>query len=206
MRRFFVLVAVLFFTALSAHAQDSYPSAEVFGGFSYLNADFPHREGLYGWGVSFSGNLTRNVGLVAEISGNYGHVRIPGIVIGPINLPGFNLETSVHTFLFGPRLSLRKERWTAFGHVLVGGARKKVAAGSTGIIIIGDDDDILSRDPRLSGDTGFAMAAGGGLDIKASKRVAVRVFQIDYLPARLNDEWTHNVRVQAGIVFRLGGD
>ena len=50
------------------------------------------------------------------------------------------------------------------------------------------------------------MAAGGGLDIKSSKRVWVRLFQIDYLPIRLNDEWTHNFRVQAGIVFRFGGD
>jgi hypothetical protein len=203
MRRFFAAVSVLLFTALSTHAQDSYPSAEVFGGFSYLNADFPHREGLYGWGVSFSGNLTKNFGLVAEASGNYGHVPVPPIQFGPIIiLPGFNAETSFHTFLFGPRLSVRKDRWTAFGHVLIGGARKSSITGTTALVgQIG-----ASLDPRLIGDTGFAMTAGGGLDIKSSKRVWVRVFQIDYLPVRLSDEWTHNIRAQAGIVFRFGGD
>ncbi len=174
----------------------------MFGGFSYLNADFPHREGLYGWGVSFSGNLTKNFGLVAESSGNYGHIRIPPIEFGPIIvLPGFNAETSLHTFLFGPRLSARTEKWTAFGHVLIGGARKSSITGTTTLL-----GQIANLDPRLTGDTGFALAAGGGLDIKASRRVAVRLFQIDYLPVRLNDAWTHNIRAQAGIVFRLGGD
>ncbi len=202
MRRYFVLIAVLFSAALSAHAQDSYPSAEVFGGFSYLNADFPEREGMYGWGASFSGNLTKHFGLVAEVSGNYGHVPIPSVQIGPITiLPGFNAETSFHTFLFGPRFSARSEKWTAFGHVLIGGARKSSITGVPGLL-----GQIVDLDPRLLADTGFALAAGGGLDINVSKRVAVRLFQIDYLPVRLNDEWTHNIRGQAGIVFRLGGD
>jgi hypothetical protein len=193
----------LFAAAVSAQAQDSYPSVEVFGGFSYLNADFPNREGLYGWGVSFAGNLTKNIGVVAEGSGNYGHVRIPSVQIGPFNLPGFNIETSVHTFLVGPRFSLRGERWTGFGHVLIGGAKKSAFTGL--VVSNGDDEDDDGRlsDPRLIGDTGFAMAVGGGIDLKASRHVAVRLFQVDYLPVRFNEEWTHNFRFQSGIVFRF---
>jgi hypothetical protein len=35
---------------------------------------------------------------------------------------------------------------------------------------------------KIEGDTSFAMALGGGLDVKAGKHAAIRLIQVDYLP------------------------
>lgn len=212
MRKVAVSVVVLLLTFISAQAQDRHPSAEVFGGISYLKADLPERRNFYGWGVSVAGNLSSYIGFVAEVSGNYGHIEVLPIDTGLITLSGFNADSSYHTFLFGPRLSARGEKGALFGHVLVGGVRKKALAESRLNIDIPDfpfpipDPPDLSTDPRLLSDTGLAIAVGGGVDISASRRVAVRLVQVDYLPARLGDRWEHNLRIQAGVVFRFGGD
>jgi hypothetical protein len=50
-------------------------------------------------------------------------------------------------------------------------------------------------------ETGFAGAFGGGLDIRASDRVDVRVIQFDYNPTRLFDSTQHNFRIGVGIVI-----
>jgi hypothetical protein len=59
-------------------------------------------------------------------------------------------------------------------------------------------------------DTGFAFAAGGGVDIKAlSSRLAIRLLQADYVMTRFDDglggtTTSHNVRASTGIVIRVG--
>lgn len=174
MRKLFMVIAVLFVAAVPAAAQDSYPSAEIFGGYAYFNSDTFDREDLHGFGLSFSGNLGPRVGLVAEFSGHYGNIDIPGA----------DLDFSTHTFLFGPRFSARSDRVTAFGHILLGGARSKVE--------------------DFSGNTDFAMALGGGVDVTASSSIAIRVFQADYVPVRVSGDWAHNFRLMSGLVFRFG--
>jgi hypothetical protein len=174
MRKLFMMIAVLFVAAAPAEAQDSYPSAEIFGGYAYFNADFLDREDLHGFGLSFTGNLGPRVGLVAEFSSHY----------GKIDIPGAELDFSTNTFLFGPRFSARSDRVTAFGHILVGGVRSKI-----------EDFD---------GSTDFALALGGGVDITASPRIGIRLFQADYIPVRVSGDWAHNFRLMSGIVFRLG--
>ena len=46
---------------------------------------------------------------------------------------------------------------------------------------------------------------GGGVDINAGKKVAVRLAQFDYIPTRFSGFWFHNFRYEAGIVFMVGG-
>lgn len=113
MRKLLLLVAVLFVSAIPASAQD-YPSAEIFGGYAYVNADvILDRDSLNGFGLSFAGNLGPRFGLVAEFGGYYGD-------IGGIDL-------SAYTYLFGPRVNARGEAATGFAHILLGGATTKVA-------------------------------------------------------------------------------
>src|SRR4051812_44556436 len=119
MRKLILLVAVLFLAALPTRAQSSYPSTEIFGGYSYLNSKFIDRENLHGFGVSFAGNLSENWGLVAETSFHFGKARI---IDDPI-LGTFDLDFNKYLFLFGPRFSKRGNAGTAFAHVLLGGAR-----------------------------------------------------------------------------------
>ena len=179
MRKLMLLVVVVFAAAVPSFAQSSYPSSEIFGGYSYLSAQpFGGRTGLNGWGASITGNFGPKWGGVAEFGGNYATVQefIPGV--GTVDL-----KTSIYPFLFGPRFSSRGKAATGFAHVLVGGARLSVGGGSA---------------------TNFAMAIGGGVDVNAGKMLAFRVGQVDYFPNRLNGTWNSDFRFQAGIVIKLG--
>lgn len=191
MRKSVMLAALLFVGAVSANAQDSYPTAEIFGGYSYLNIEGEDllgvdRQGLHGLGFSFAGNLSKKIGIVGDFSYN----RKNNIEVGP-----FDVDVNAFYFLVGPRFSWRSDQVTAFGHALAGGVRAKTEAAG-----FGDESQ-----------SDFALGFGGGLDVNVSKSIAIRVFQADYLPTRVDDfggdkKWAHHFRAQAGIVIRLGGD
>jgi hypothetical protein len=51
--------------------------------------------------------------------------------------------------------------------------------------------------------TAFAMAFGGGLDIKLTNRLAVRPLQADYLLSRVNGFTQNNLRIGTGLVVRF---
>jgi opacity protein-like surface antigen len=181
MRKLFIVLAVLFVFHIPTQAQESYPVVEIFGGYSYFNSDqFAQRESLAtpGFIASVAGNLTKNFGLVAEVSGHYGNLTIPGVFPDP--------QFDVHTFtyLFGPRLTARGGNFNVFGHVLFGGAK------TTGESPLGSESD-------------FALAVGAGVDINASKNIGVRLFQVDYLPIRGNDDTAHNFRISIGFTYRF---
>jgi opacity protein-like surface antigen len=59
-------------------------------------------------------------------------------------------------------------------------------------------------------ETGFAMTAGGGLDIKINKNVSFRPIQLEYFYTRLrhfpfgNDNSQNNLRYSAGVNFTFG--
>jgi outer membrane protein OmpA-like peptidoglycan-associated protein len=66
----------------------------------------------------------------------------------------------------------------------------------------------------LPSETVFAMALGGGLDVKVRDHLALRLVQAEYLMTRFRDPSTiageraarHNIRLSTGIVFRFGGN
>jgi hypothetical protein len=177
MRKLILFVVVLFAAAVPSFAQSSYPTTEIFGGYSYLSAHpLGSRTGMNGWGASVTGNFGPKWGGVAEFGGNYATVPL----VTPFGT--IDVKTSIYPFLFGPRVSSRGSAATGFAHVLVGGARLKAGGGSA---------------------TNFAMAVGGGVDINAGKSLAFRLVQADYFPNRLNGTWNSDFRFQAGIVIKL---
>ena len=177
MRKLMMFVVVLFAASVPSLAQSSYPTTEIFGGYSYLSAHpFGSRTGLNGWGASITGNFGPKWGGVAEFGGNYKTVQVT-------TLFGIqDVKTRIYPFLFGPRISARGSAATGFAHVLIGGARLSAAGGS---------------------DTNFAMAIGGGVDINAGKNLAFRLGQADYFPNKLNRTWNSDFRFQAGVVIKL---
>lgn len=133
---------------------------------------------LNGWNLSFAGNFSSWFGVVADFGGHYGTPQFLGT----------DVTTRVHSFLFGPRLSVRKhERITPFVHALFGGAHWKATVAG-----VSDSDQ------------GFAMAFGGGIDVKLTEQVHVRIVQADYLRTNLFDEHQNNFRYSGGLVFRFG--
>ena len=93
-----------------------------------------------------------------------------------------------YSFLFGPVFSTRIEGFTPFLHALAGANRLSTSIDGLNVA-----------------DTAFAMAFGGGVDIKVAHRFSVRPVQVDYLFTK-HGTATHqnNVRVSAGVVFELG--
>lgn len=90
-------------------------------------------------------------------------------------------------FMFGPRLNMGHEKARPFLEALFGGSHISSGGSST---------------------TGFAMALGGGLDVKPWQHVGIRLFQVDYLLQRISgimDNSSNGVRGQAGLVFYMGG-
>jgi opacity protein-like surface antigen len=191
MRKHWKLLLILAagLTAKSAAAQET-PRVEISGGYSYVRANLNTPNGccfnMHGGSGSVAFNLNRWFGAVAEVG-----------VYHSGNVLGSGADLTVVNYLFGPRLSYRKhERLTPFAHVLLGGGH----AGGT--LYTG-----TTTAPGPGPNNAFVMAAGGGLDVKVSPHVAVRVFQADYLFSKflngVNDR-QNSFRLTAGVVFRLG--
>ncbi len=92
----------------------------------------------------------------------------------------------------GPRITAyRGGGLSVFGHGLVG---------------LGALSMSLSGSPLTWSD--LAWSAGGGADYAVSERISIRVGQVDYVRTQLFQSLggTHqnNLRVSAGVVFRLG--
>ena len=179
MRKLLWVLGLFLLVSAPTMAQDA-PRVEIFGGYSYLRADRGDNGiNLNGWNAAVAGNINKWFGVVGDFSGHYGSIDLA---------PTVKLDVNSHLFLAGPRFSCRKhERVTPFAHVLLGGAR-----------------DEFSAQGLSESSIAFAAAMGGGLDVKVSDRVALRLFQADYVLTRFNDDSQHNFRLSTGLVIRLG--
>jgi len=169
---------------LAAAAADDVPKLEVFGGVSWLHIDSMGLAGVktnyMGWDAEGQFNLNRWLGVTADIGGNYGRL-VP-------DTP----TTHSYTYVFGPTISYRAHSSTLFAHTLFG-------ANSTNIISGGG-----------SSDSAFAMAWGGGIDVRINSTFFLRLGQLDWLYTRhdlrsvgLKDH-QNNIRYAGGIVINLG--
>ncbi len=162
--------------ALSVQAQT--PQAEVFGGYSFFRLN-PGQGASgenvpAGWHASVAGNINEWFGIAGDFSGHYKDIM--------------GVDTSAHSFTFGPRITSRgDENFQPFAHAQFGAAR--ISASALGISV---------------SDTVFAMNLGGGVDIKAGDRFSWRAAQFDYVLTRFGGESQNNFRFSTGIVIRFG--
>jgi hypothetical protein len=209
--------AFVIFLALFASGQD-FPKAEVFGGYSYLHIDtqgittaslnnqctivfsgtcpvtFQIHPGFNGWNIAPQVNLNRWFGVKAQIAGQYGNVLTGKYNTGSsFFVPGQH----IYDFLFGPVVSHRGEKYTVFAHGLLGGQH-------VGIAPIYSTSGFGTLTPPS--ETDFAVALGGGLDLKVAKHFAIRAGQFDYEFVNSSGGGHQNdFRFSAGVVFGFGG-
>lgn len=203
MKKFILSLLLTVLCALSGAAQsDEYHKVEVFGGYSNNQVDvgsdpdarefFSDRLSFNGFNASVVGNVSRFVGLKFDVSGHYKSQTI--------NVPGTNINAktdfSLYNFLGGVQIknNSKERRIKPFAHALAGVGRIKADIGGTFCNTPGIEC------PNVS-ETGFAAAVGGGLDIRASRRVSISAVQLDYNPIRINGETSNNIRIGVGIVF-----
>lgn len=195
--RILLAATLLMLVSLPTSAQN-YPSVELSGGFSYLHAQGGGN--LYGWDASVANNFNRWFGLAGEFSGHYGSndaFATPIAVPVPFPPATFSISnrSNVYTFLFGPRFSYRKDkRLTPFGHVLAGFARSGFSVN-------------VSAPPFSShissSSTAFAMALGGGVDVRLNTSLGFRLIQADYLLTHFGGANQNNARITTGLVYRF---
>ncbi|HLL70648.1 MAG TPA: hypothetical protein VK363_04395 [Pyrinomonadaceae bacterium] len=171
------------------------PRNEFFAGYSFNSADIdsltvaPERTGQHGLNLAYTRYVTEHVGLTFDASA---HLKRDDFTFNNLN---FERKRDQYHFLGGVQFKSRRaqSRVAPFAHVLAGGALfrgfavSRTQAGNTFLI-----DDAES----------FAMAFGGGLDVRAGKHFDIRVFQADYLPTFFGSTRQDNLRLSFGVVFR----
>src|SRR5712691_5900069 len=162
------------------------PRYELAGMYQYVNfvpGDPFANFNNHGSTVSFTYNPSSWLGLTAEF-GSYAFKRV---------VSGSSQSGEFNSYLFGPRLSWRHfDHLIPFGEFLVGGAH-----GNPQLI-------------GASGQSAFALAAGGGVDVALLRNLVWRFAQVDYLmtnfagPAVGPTGRQNNFRAGTGVVFRWG--
>jgi len=174
---------------------NEYPKVEVFVGYSALG-ETGSRAISFGPNASVSGdyegqgfetsiirNFSKHLGIKGDFSAHFNNESDSGPITActPVCatiIQDFQLKTRVYNFLAGPEFKARNStRFTPFVHALGGVAHTSATfttPGPTNILFLRKND------------TSFAMALGGGLDIRASKRVSFRAL-MDYNPVFVND-------------------
>jgi len=185
----------------------SYPRVELFLGYSYLRgvptlSPGNRMDSLNGGSANVAFNLNRTLGIVADVGGfNASEIQLTGAGANPARVS--DASGTAFTFMVGPRLSYRKyERITPFAQVLVGGihASAVTLSNCTGALCT-----------PLPSENSLALTAGAGVDLKLTRRVALRLVQAEYMMtdfANLStgDRQTQNdIRLSSGLVFGFGG-
>jgi hypothetical protein len=214
MRKIIAVIAAVPLFALVAAATE-WPRAEAFLGYNFVRfnpeSSFIPNFNANGGGGQFVYNVNKWIGGVVDVG---------AVTKGTLN--GFNVDTTVLNFVAGPRVTFHNHsRLTPFVQALFGGAYSTASAQITVLplpgsilpplppgIILPPDIPVSAR--LHASHTGFAMFAGGGLDIRVSKHMAVRPIGADYyltrMPSLLTGTTTNknNFRYSAGVNFLFG--
>jgi Outer membrane protein beta-barrel domain len=209
------LIAVVMI-GLTAWAQD-YPKIQVYGDYSLVHFNpskrFTSSHNLNGGGGGVVYNFTHMLGIKMDLQG-YGSQTdafvIPaGSRLGNITTASpisVNVNGNLFTYLFGPQIQ-KHGRFAPFGEVLIGGAHSNLYGNA--FKVVGATVAGIGAAPS---NNGFALLAGGGIDIKLTHAIAVRPGEFDYLLTRFGNAFTgagsqnqNNFRYSAGIVFQFGG-
>lgn len=170
-----ILVVVVLGVLLASVAAQDVPKAEVFGGYQFTHVSSGGDSvNFNGWNASVTGNVNKWFGITGDFSGAYKSES------------GASLH--IYSYTFGPTISLKHDGTVnPFVHALFGGATASASLNGSG-----------------ASTNGFTVMAGGGVDAKMSPRLAVRLFQADWVYYHFEGVGeSKNVRISTGIVFRF---
>ena len=225
MRKRLLVVAVTVLLSVLACAQEEYPKAEFYAGFTYLRIPPPGKVNAYnavGGIGQFEYNINEAIGIVADLG---------GVTNGNITGHGFTFpgDQTQFNYLFGPRVTyLKTHKFQPFAHFLVGGVHnaRSFSVPNSAIPVNAVIPRGVTVEPGAthtkfrSSQNAFAYALGGGMDIAVLHSLSVRPFEIDYMPTKFSPfnfstsgtqvfpgfnstQWQHNLRVSFGVNFRL---
>ena len=195
MKRFVTLITLILACAANVWAQDDYKKYEFFGGYSALFFDnlagdtgsaavddiLGDRQTLRGFNLSITRNFHKYVGAKFDYSlhlreDNFSRPAGSGTI-----------DTTVQNFLGGIQIKNNAEdgpTFKPFGHALFGVAVQKVDVDSPNL------PAVLGISDWHTNETSFAMAFGGGVDIKLNHRIDIRAAQVDWNIVKRGDQQT----------------
>jgi len=200
MKRLGVVVTLVLLSTITGWAQDDYKKYEFFGGYSALFLDnlagdtespavddvLGDRQTLRGFNLAFGMNFHKYVGAKFDYSlhlreDEFSRPAGSGTVDSTIQnfLGGIQVKNNAND---GPTLK-------PFGHALFGVAVQKLDVDSPQLPALFGISDFHTNE------TSFAMAFGGGLDIKLNDRFDIRVVQVDWNIIKRGDQQTGIVLV-----------
>lgn len=194
MRRLLSITSVVLFLAVMSPPK-AYSQVELFGGYSHLQlGGTPPNIGSSsnGWAGGAYLHLLGPLGFEGDFSNHYGvspHVPPNGATY---YVPGF-------AQLYGPRFTLSLPRIHPYVHALFGNVH------GVARVPIPDVPCTPQGCPAFtSHETALAFAFGGGLNVKATRHIWLRLVQVDYLRAQFTRNGQNDTRISAGLIFRFG--
>jgi opacity protein-like surface antigen len=195
MKRLVTLATLILIPTITAWAQDDYKKYEFFAGYSALYIDnlagdtsspaindvLGEKQNLRGFNLAAGINFHKYFGAKFDYSL---HLREDNFT-----RPAGNgtIDTTLQNILGGIQVKNNSEdgpRLKPFGHALFGVAVQKVDVDSPQLPALFGITDFHTNE------TSFAMAFGGGLDIKLNSRFDLRVVQIDWNIINRGDQQT----------------
>lgn len=206
-RRLALLVTAIA-VSLPAWAQEPAPKAELWLGYSHLSY-YPQLRGSSGRSITFNGgggsidwNFIKHLGFKAEFDGYTTTTKTFVIAPNPLVPAGaaVRAQANLFTYMFGPQVKAYFHHVEPFGQILFGAAHSN---------FYGDLFRAAGVTSRRPDNNAFAMAVGGGVDIRVHRLLSIRPIEADYLLTRFGNNFVvnnqNNFRYQAGIVFNFGG-
>jgi opacity protein-like surface antigen len=211
-RLFFGFLLILGCVPPAIAQSDDGSRVEFFAGYSVLKINyeaepidprtqtpvivaFAGKQTLHGFNASATVRLIKGFGLTGDFSGHFKTNRVADVLGGTISN-----HIRVFNVLGGPQYRFgRGSRVTPFVRALAGIANTRSRL---------EVPSLNSTDTSSS--TDFALAIGGGVDVRVSEHVDLRVFQVDYNPIFLSstnelgfgNTRADNVRFSFGVVIK----
>ncbi|HEY8560224.1 MAG TPA: hypothetical protein VIL74_07595 [Pyrinomonadaceae bacterium] len=200
------LTCVLSVAATAQTNTDDYKKNEYYVGYSNQQIDSgDNYRPAHGFEAAYVRNVHRYLGLKGSVSGAF-RGREQFSLTGSDNNGAYSYRgssrTEVYNFLGGVQVknNASDARFKPFAHALAGVAVTRSKLGTL-TCTSGDCPAFVDNSaPGTFRDTHFALAVGGGLDIKINDRVDFRAIQVDY--NRIYGLRQNNVRFGIGFVFK----
>ena len=202
------------FSCLGLRAEEEATKVDLFFGYSFLRYNSAQTIPAFtaNGGIStFAWNFNQYIAVEAELGGYHNG-----------NVNNLQFDSTSFTYLFGPRVSLgrHRKRIDPYLHILFGGQDAHTSIGQSSVLVVNPlITTTLSNGRYQASQNTFAMAVGGGLDIRLSKRFTLRPVQVDYYMTRFEAPSVteplgttvatarsqNDFRYAAGVAFNFGG-
>lgn len=204
------LILVFLVAAMGVAAQD-HRRYEFYGGYAISNYDnildsiddgIDSSIRLRGFNTSFTGNVSKYVGIKVDYSLTG---KKETFVDSNLSLEAKYRNSQILGGVQFKDNRVDGPRWKPFAHVMAGVSNQRIETNGT-LTTPG----LITRFGESVTTNNFAMVFGGGLDLKVTDNVDIRLIQVDYNPVLFQERFVNryfiprktqnNIRMSFGVV------